>query len=594
MLFKELATEAEVLALIEFHNEKSEYVVIDIETSGLNPHNDTITDIILSGESENSASIFAPGFVTALKRLTRPVVCHNFKFDFSFLYRSGVDLRVSGLFADTLLYDHLIDENQEHSLDSIVKRRYNDNYKEVFWAKYKAYGEAPKEEQINYACKDVVYTRRLFEDLRAESKHAGIPDQLIKHVHRLALELYETEITGVKLDIEYLRTVSETLTAKIASLLLEMRSLVDTECKILELDQYLVELDKRKTDRGKAGVKKPQFNFDSTRQLGDLLYNQLELPIQLNKERKRTVDDAALEKLETSHGIVGKLREYRGYQKTFTSFIEGSLTKMQHGRIYPSFNVNGTVTGRISSSNPNMQQLPKNGGVRGIYIPDPGYKFISCDYKQLEVTLAAHFSRDQNLLSIVYDGASQHDITAKGLGVDRQTAKTINFALQYGAGARKIQSILGCSEKEAEKALKRYWETYSGLQTFIKQCHSKVESGEPLVNPFGRRRRFPDPKTLNFWELERCKRQAANSVIQGTGADCTSMALYLVGAGLKTKGWGRALFSVHDEIIISVLDDRAMEGIDLLQKLMIAVGEQISLTVPLSVDCSGPMTRWED
>jgi DNA polymerase-1 len=240
-----------------------------------------------------------------------------------------------------------------------------------------------------------------------------------------------------------------------------------------------------------------------------------------------------------------------------------------------------------------MQQLPKDGGVRGIYIPDAGHWFISADYKQLEVTLAAHFSRDKNLLSIVYDGASQHDITAKGLGVSRGIAKTINFALQYGAGAKKIQSILGCSEADAESALTKYWETYSGLRDFIKECHGRVEQGRPLINPFGRRRRFPDPKNLNHWELERCKRQAANAVIQGTGADLTNRAFYLVNDALQAMGAGKAIFVIHDEIMLSVPEGGLDKAAQVLQDKMILVGQEINLSVPLSVDVSKPMLRWE-
>lgn len=589
--YKELTTESEVLELIRWHNANSKYIYLDVETTGLNPFSDHITDIVLNGKTKFSSVIFSNTFTPLLAQLEVPVIAHNFKFDFNFLFRAGIDLRGSGLHADTMLLDHLLDENQEHSLDAIVKRRYNDNYKEVFWNTYKNYTDAPKEAQVEYACKDIIYTEMIYEDLCLDLDKASIPDKLISHVHSLALTLYNTEIIGVKLDLDYLNSMSDSLIKQIATLQTEIRSLADIECSVIENDDFLERIAAKKSDKGKANVKLIPFNIDSSQQLGVLLYDRLKLPEQLSKSRKRTVDDGALHVLETKHPIIPRIREYRGIQKVYTSFIEGSLKKMLGGRIFPSFNVNGTVTGRISSSQPNMQQLPKDGGVRGIYVPSDGFKFLSCDYAQLEVSLAAHFSRDENLLKIVYDGASQHDITASGLGIDRHKAKTINFAMQYGAGLKKVQAILGCSYKDAELALNKYWETYSGLYKFIKWCHKQVDEGKPLVNPFGRQRHFPTV-FKDKWERESAYRQAANSLIQGTGADITSRALYLTSDHLKVNKLGRTLFSVHDELLVEVVNSACEAFVPTLILTMEGVGVEIGLSVPLKADCSKPMNRW--
>lgn len=592
--YTKLTTEKEVLDLIRYHNDNSNYVFLDIETSGLDPFNDHITDIVLNGYNKFESVIFDASFVSLLggsSGLNRLVVCHNFKFDFNFLFRAGIDLRTSGLHADTMLLDHLLDENQEHSLDAIVKRRYNDNYKEVFWSTYKNYSDAPEDKQIEYACKDVIYTEMVYEDTDYDLATAGVPAALVEHVHRLALTLYDTEIKGIKLDLDYLNTMSTMLQSKMATNMVEMRDLVEFETSLIENDGFMTELAKRKTDKGKANVKRPKFNFDSSKQLGVLLYDILGLPQQLSNSRQRTVDDAALSRLETKHPIVSKLRDYRGTQKVYTSFIDGSLKKMRRGRIHPSFNINGTVTGRISSSNPNMQQLPKDGGVRGIYVPDPDRSFLSCDYAQLEVSLAAHFSRDENLLKIVNEGASQHDITATGLGIDRNKAKTINFAMQYGAGVKKVQTILGCSPKDAEHALNKYWETYAGLHKFIKWCHKHVDDGIPLINPFGRQRHFPTVFE-DKWAREAAYRQAANSLIQGTGADITSRALYLTSDKLQELGIGRTMFSVHDELVVEVENSACESFRSTLISIMQDVGEEIALTVPLKAECSKPTNRW--
>lgn len=588
MKYTQLTTEQEIVDLIGWHNAHSDYCILDIETTGLDPFTDRITDIVLSGMEEHSAVIFDGAFTPLLSRLATPIVCHNFKFDFNFMFRNGVDLRRAGLHADTMLLDHLLDENKEHGLDKIVQRRYKDSYKEVFWSTYTEYTLAPKEEQVAYACKDVIYTGMLYEDLKRDLQGK---EDLIEHVHSLAKVLYDTEIRGIKLDLIYLKDLAENIGGLISALLIKMREQVEMQCSIIENEGYLEEYLLKKTDKGKANVKKTPFNFDSNKQLAKLFYERLRLPVQLSKTRKPTVDDAALAKLEKMHTVVGLLREYRGLQKVYTSFIEGSLNKQREGKIYPSFNVNGTVTGRISSSSPNLQQLPREGGVRGIYTPEQGYKLLSCDYSQLEVTIAAHFSRDANLLKIVYEGASQHDITAKGLGIDRQKAKTINFAMQYGAGVHKIASILNCNMKDAELALNKYWETYKGLAQLIKRCHEQVVAGKSIVNPYGRERRFPTQFT-DKWELESAKRQSFSSLIQGTGADITSEALYNADYCIREDEAGRALFSVHDELLVEIQDNACERYQTMLPSIMEQVGKRIGLSVPLKAECSKPMERW--
>jgi DNA polymerase-1 len=238
--------------------------------------------------------------------------------------------------------------------------------------------------------------------------------------------------------------------------------------------------------------------------------------------------------------------------------------------------------------------MPSRGDwtkIRGIFIPDTGNKFITCDYSQLEVTIAAHFSQDKNLLKIVFEGASQHDITAEGLGVERSLAKSINFAMQYGAGVDKIRSILQCTKKEAELALNKYWETYSGLKKLIDACHKKVDLGEPIINPFGRVRHFDKVDNRPKWD--KAYRQAFNSLIQGTGADICHTAYYRLNKELSRLNIGRTVFEVHDEIVISAKDGHYEQATELLKTNMVSVGNDIKLTVPLSVEASEPLDRWE-
>jgi DNA polymerase-1 len=590
MKFSRLKTVWEILEVIERLNQ-APYVVLDTETTGLT-RKDKLVSLVLGYGDE--AWSFGPEFAALLQGIQQPLCLQNFKFDFHMLRRAGVDLS-RHLVRDTMLMHHLLDENAEsHSLDSMVQHYFKDNYKEVFWSKYDAISEAPEAERLEYECKDVIYTGKIFEILRAELHADEVPDSLIEHVHRLALSLWETEHVGVAVDLEYTMKIGVELQKQIESLKPRMRNLVDTHCEAWELDEWVKEIEKRKTPIGRGRVPRPEFSFDSSKQLGSLLYDRLRLTPQFDpKTRKRTTGDDALAKLETEHVLIPLLRDYRGLQKVYGSYIEGTLERMQDGRIYPEFNVNGTATGRISHSNPNMGQLPATGGIRGIYIPDPGNSLLSADYKQLEVVLAAHFSRDANLLRVVYEGASLHDITADGLGIPRAQAKTINFAIQYGAGKNKIKLILGCSDQEAQGALTKYWETYSGLKRLIDECHYKVDQGIPIVNPFGRKRRFPT-EFPEWWMKAKAQRQSFNALIQGTGGDLTSRAFYLVAERMRAEGLGRALFTVHDEILISSKNAYCNIAKELLISTMKLVGEEIKLTVPLAADVSEPMSRWED
>lgn len=563
-------------------------IALDIETTGLNPHKDKILSYAVSIDGESAYQHTNLHLLGELPQ-NSTIVLHNAKFDMHFLYRAGIDLRPHKIM-DTMLLHHLIDENAPHALDSIVQFKYKDNYKEVFWGKYKKFEEAPEHEALEYAGKDVIYTWLLYHSFLSDLSGAT---SLVEHVHRLARALYDTEIAGLAIDTPYLMSKGLELKERIEVLKPEMRKLLNHEANMLELDMWIKEIEKRKTPKGKGKVPRPLLSFDSSKQLMALLYGSVGLPAQTNEKTKNpSVDDASLEKIKDLHPVVPLLQEYRNHNKVYTTYIEGTLEKMVDGRIYPTFNVNGTVTGRISSYGPNMQQLPREGGIRGMYIPDAGNKLISCDYSQLEVVVAAHFSMDPNLLKIVYDGASKHDITAHALGIDRQTAKTVNFAAQYQCSARKLSLILKISHKEGELVYNKYWETYAKEKEVIEECKRQVDAGRPIYNPFGRLRRFAN-KFETVWEKEAAYRQAYSSLIQGTGSDCTHWAFYTISAKLKEKNLGRALFEVHDEILIQAQDEVAEHARALLSETMVEAGQIAKLRVPLSVDCSDPLERWE-
>jgi DNA polymerase-1 len=591
---------ARALEVVTHLNENNRRVVLDIETTGLDRFKDKLISFQLCTVGETHAYYFDSQFVDILKKLTNDLVLHNFKFDFGFLLHvAGIDLRQVGMqrvlrWRDTMLMHHLLDENAGHSLEEIILNKYADNYKEVFWSTYKNFQDAPEGAQKNYACKDVVYTGKLYLDMVQELSMSGVPDSLVDHVHKLAEALYDTEVHGVRVDLDHTIKVGNELTCKIHNARIAMRNTAP-EVELVELDLWMEELEKRKTTKGRALIGKPDFNWDSGKQLQALIYGKLQVK-PITKRSKSTgltsptLDDAALEELKDAHPLIPMLHNYRGDQKVFGSFIEGTLARQIGGRIYPNFSVNGTTTGRLSSSNPNLQQLPRDGGIRGMYVPEEGSSFISCDYSMLEVVVAAHYSQDPALLKIIYEGASKHDITASALGIDRQLAKTVNFACQYQCSHYKVAAILGVSAQEGMNAWRKYWETYAKEKEVIEECKAKVDAGIPIVNLFGRRRRFPKVFATNGFR-EAAYRQAYSSLIQGTGADITHKAFYDCSGRLLRSGVGRGLFEIHDELLIEARDNDTAEAKKILIESMVNAGKILS--VPLGVDCSEPMKRWE-
>ena len=569
---------------------KSPELVVDLETTGLNPRKDRVLEVVLGVPGVDTAYIFEPEAIRALIMYKGLFIGHNIiDFDQAMMIPYGVHMYPERVF-DTLLTHHLYDENMSHSLDSIIQATWGDGYKKAFWSKHKEYADAPEQERLEYAGKDVIYTGRLYLTLSECVRSGEIDSALIRHVHRLAFALSETSRRGIKIDLPYLTEIGVKLKTRLNELGPLMRASAELDIKAVEYDLWLKELDKRKTVKGRAGVPKPEFNFDSPKQLGSLLYDKIGLPVQL-KKRKVTTDFDALENIKDRHSLVALLQEQREKGKLYGTYVEGMADLLEDGRVYPEFMVNGTVTGRISHAHPNVANLPKEGGLRGMYIPEPGMGIISADFSQLEVCIAAHFTQDKALLSMIFDGASMHDITAAGLGCSRSIAKAINFAMQYGASAWKVSSVLGVSKAEGEHAFNKYWETYAGVKREMDACAKCVDDGIPIVTLFGRKRRFEN-KARAPWD--KAYRQAWNAKVQGTGSDMTSVSFYRVHEAYKKNGWGYGLFTVHDELLTSSLVKYALDAEKLLCETMVNIGKELQLTVPIKVESSGLMDRWND
>ncbi len=595
MRFEFIEDEAFICQLIRHRNEVG-YCVLDLETTSKDPHKAELIHVQMSGLESDHAVAFSGKFLSLLKELTCTLVLHNFKYDFKVAHRHGVDLRGHKVI-DTMLLDHLADENRLHSLDSYVQRVYQDDYKEKFWSRYESYQSAPLAEQVEYGCKDIYYTDRLYLDSLVSIHEQGIPDSLILHVHRLAMALFDTELLGIKVDLPHAVELGSALKKDILDAEVVLNEEAGAWKEVVELELWSKAIKKAWKPAGKKWLQlpKPDFNWASSGQVAALLYDKLGLPPVINrKTRKRTVDDKALEKLEHLNPLIPKLRLLRKYQTMFGTFIEGILDRAEDERIYPSLNINGTVTGRISHSDPNLGNMPSKGEwtkIRGIFRPDDGYKILTADYSQLEVCIAAHFSLDPNLLKIIREGASKHDITAEGVGLPRSTAKTLNFAMQYLCSPHKVSEIIAGTKEEGQEVWDKYWATYAGEKKVVDECKALIDKGLPIVSPYGRMRRFPT-QFESKGQREAAYRQAYSSKIQGLGADLTSEAFYLADEEFKLRKWGRCLFTVHDELVTAVKHEHTADAGALMSKIMVYVGEQIKLNVPLKAELSDPTDRW--
>lgn len=595
MQFKRLTERSDVVDLVQWHNKHSAFIVLDTETSDKEPRKAHLIDIQISGKTSDEVIIFEAKFADVLKLVHKDrvsFVAHNYKYDAHVLYLHGVDLRQHH-WRDTLLLGHLCDENREsYSLGSYVKEYWNDPYKEEFWERNSSYEEAAKDEAEKYACLDIYYTHKLYALLTQSLDEQSIGASLVDDIHRLQAGLLRTEIEGLKVDVPYLSDLGATLKSRIDELEPQMRRCVKDEIELLELAAWAEEIKKRKSDRGKARVQRPLFSFNSAPQMQTLLYRFLSLPVQYNEKTKTiSTDYASLEKIKSLHPIVGLVQENRDLQKVYGAYIEGTVDRLDNGRIYPQFRVNGTKGARISHSNPNLGQMPSSGGVKGIYVPDDGELFSEFDYSQLEVCIEAHLTQDKNLLDIVCNGASKHDITAAGLGIPRSLAKTVNFAMQYFCGPKKVASILGVSLAEGQHAWNKFWETYPGpkiLKAYTDKC---IDDGIPLVDLFGRNRRFAYRKRR---EWDKDYRSGYNFIVQSPGGQLTNNAFYKANERLRFASWGKAVLTVHDSILASLRMAHQEPAAESVARLMVNEGGLINLSVPLKVSSQLGMPRWLD
>ena len=535
------------------------------------------------------------GLAPWLTSAAHPKTLQNAKFDRLILLRHG--LALEGVVMDTLLADYLRDAGDRHGLEAMAGR--NLGFSPISYAelvpKGASFAAVPVPAAALYCGMDVHVTQRLTALLRAQLEAMGPALPALLEQVELPLEpvLARMEATGIRIDIPYLQTLS------------------------LELAATLERLERQA--REAAGV---DFNLASPKQLGELLFETLKLDRRKSRRTKTgwSTDATVLEKLEPDHPVVPLVLEHRTLSKLRSTYVEAlpALVEAETGRVHTDFNQAVTATGRLSSSNPNLQNIPVrtefSRRIRKAFLPQEGWQLLSADYSQIELRILTHLSGEPVLLDAYNSGDDVHALTARLLldkqevtPEERRLGKTINFGVIYGMGAQRFARETGVSQAEAKDFLSRYRERYARVFAFLELQERLALSRGYVETILGRRRPFHfdpgglgrllgrDPLEIDLEAARRAGmegqqlRAAANAPIQGSSADIIKLAMVSLDRTLRQRALpARLLLQVHDELVL----ESAPEVLEEVRTLTRSTMERaVRLSVPLLVE-TGVGANW--
>ena len=414
------------------------------------------------------------------------------------------------------------------------------------------------ESYVNYASVEVL--RQKLRDTKMDTLFRDIEMPLV-------FTLFEMEQNGIRVEADALKQYGDQLAGKIA-----------------ELEKEIYE---------EAGE---TFNINSPKQLGVVLFENMKLPGGRKTKTGYSTAADVLEKLAPEHPVVAKILEYRQYTKLKSTYADGLANYIQDdGRIHGKFNQTITATGRISSTEPNLQNIPVRMElgrlIRKVFIPEEGYRFVDADYSQIELRVLAHCSGDEHLIQAYKEQSDIHRITASQVfhipfdevtPQQRRNAKAVNFGIVYGISSFGLSQDLSITRKEAAKYIDDYFATYPGIKTFLDHAVTHAKEEGYVVTLFGRRRPVPELSSSNFMQRSFGERVAMNSPIQGAAADIIKIAMIRVNQRLKDqKMKSRLVLQVHDELLIEAYEPELDEVQNILKEEMEHAAE---LKVPLEID----------
>ncbi len=511
-----------------------------------------------------------------------PKVAHNAKYDAIIFERHG--LPVSPITFDTMIAEWLTDPSTKHKgLKDLARHRLGIEMTEIDSLIGKgrknqiSFAEVPIEDAAPYGSADADVTLRLVKPLRAEIKEKGL-EKILDLEMPLIEVLSDMEQQGIGVDVPFFRQMSQ------------------------ELDGRLIALEKEIHE-----IAAEPFNINSTQQLSDILFKKLGLPTEGLKKTSSGYYSTAANVLEEltgvdEWGIIKALLEYRELGKLKSTYVDAlpEMVNPDDGRIHTSFSQTGAITGRLASSNPNLQNIPIRSDVgqqiRRGFVARPGWQFLACDYSQVELRILAHVCQDAALLNAFRTDQDVHRTTAAAVYNipieqvtynQRRFAKAVNFGLIYGMGAFRLARDSELTLAEAEKYIEQYFGRFPGIRTYLDQTKLQARQQGYVETLLGRRRYFPVFKSTlggsNRQAWLRAEREAVNHPIQGTAADIIKIAMLRLHDDLRAGYQARILLQVHDELLLEVPD----EEMTAVKPLVIdTMSNAFQLDVPLKVEAS--------
>lgn len=569
------------------------YISFDVETTGKDPVTSDIIGVSISTEEEEGYYIpirlktkKAMG-IDFLKITLKPVleddsikkIGQNIKYDFVVLLQNEIEMK--GIAGDSMIAAYLLNpQKQRYKLDDLAKE-YLDyttiHYGDVVKEKENTLLDYPLEELVEYAAEDSDIALRLHNILEKKLEEIGLIKLYREIEVPLITVLGKMEHRGVRIDSDYLVEMSHSFAEEIDEI----------EQKIFEITGEV-------------------FNVRSTKQLSYILFEKMKLPVIKKTKTGYSTDESVLEELAMNYEIARLLLRHRRLTKLKNTYIDAlpQMVNPKTGRIHTSFNQTITTTGRLSSTGPNLQNIPireeEGRAIRKAFIPEEGWYFISADYSQIELRILASLSGDEALVRAFEKGGDVHRETASILfGIppeevsdeQRQAAKTINYSVIYGISPYGLSKQLGISRTQAADFINMYFDKYVGVKKFFDGLVKFAEENGYVETLLGRKRFIPEIYSKNKNLYEAARRIAINTPIQGTAADLIKKAMIIIDNEIvKRKMYSKMLIQVHDELVFESPENEYQELMKMVKDKM---EHAISFKVPIVVNIAAGK-NWEE
>ncbi len=547
-------------------------ISFDTETTGINPHEAELVGLVFSMSEKEAYYIPTPEdqditqqivdeFKPVLENPEIIMIGQNIKYDILMMKWYGVD--VQGFYYDTMIAHYLLEPDKRHKLDYLSESYLG--YKMVpitdligSGKKQLSMRDVPMEKVQEYAGEDADITLQVKNVLFPKLKEQELMDLYTNVEEPLIEVLAAMEFEGVRISGDFLKEYSKDLAAMI----------VDIEKKIYK----------------QAGG---EFNIGSPKQVGEILFDRLKIPYRWRKTAsgQYSTDVEKLNELAIEHAIVDDILSFRKYSKLKSTYVDAlpQLINSKTGRVHSSFNQARAATGRLSSENPNLQNIPikdeAGRKIRNAFIPrDEDHILLAADYSQIELRLIADISNDEGMLEAFIKGQDFHRATAAKVydvpfeevtAEQRRNAKTVNFSITYGAGATNLSRQLGIKRGEASKLIEQYFKQFPGLNNYMRQTVDSAREKGYVQTLMGRKRTLRDINGKSSLARGNAERMAINTPIQGTAADMIKMAMITIHKAMKEANYrSKMIMQVHDELVFDVYKPELEEIKELVENHM--------------------------